>query len=136
MYVDMELVLVTLVGLILRIDDVDLSSDPFSLGLQSLFPDGCGWLCTGTLYGDLLWIALVLTLVPIFVSVLYKSPEEKAQTLLYKIARAASDEHLATQFAVQKGRAGLPKSTAGTRPTAQIGIGVTAQISLILCGFL
>ena len=48
MYVDVELFLVTLVGLILRINDMDLSSDPLPLGLRSLFPDSCGWLCTGT----------------------------------------------------------------------------------------
>ena len=62
MYVDVELFLVTLVGLILRIEDADLSNDPLPLGLRSLFPDSCGWLCTGTLYGDLLWILLLLTL--------------------------------------------------------------------------
>ena len=92
MYVDMELFLVTLVGLILRINDMDLSSDPLPLGLRSLFPDSCGWLCTGTLYGDLLWILLLLTLVPIFVSVRYRSPEERAQALLHKMARVDLDD--------------------------------------------
>ena len=77
MYVDVELFLVTLVGLILRINDMDLSSDPLPLGLRSLFPDSCGWLCTGTLYGDLLWILLLLTLVPIFATMVCRSPEER-----------------------------------------------------------
>ena len=92
MYVDVELFLVTLVGLVLRIDSTDLSTDPLSTGLLSLFPDSCGWLCTGTLYGDLLWILLMLTLVPIIVSVMYRSPEEKAQALLHKIARVDLDD--------------------------------------------
>ena len=88
MYVDVELFLVTLVGLILRIDIADLSSDPLPLGLQTLFPDSCGWLCTGTLYGDLLWVLLLLTLLPALVAVIHRSPEEKAQALLYAVAGA------------------------------------------------
>ena len=93
MYVDVELFLVTLVGLILRIENADLSSDLLPLGLRSLFPDSCGWLCTGTLYGDLLWILLLLTLVPIFVSMVYRSPEERAQALLHKMARVDADDN-------------------------------------------
>ena len=46
MYVDVELFLVTLVGLILRIENADLGNDPLPLGLRSLFPDSCGWLCS------------------------------------------------------------------------------------------
>ena len=100
MYVDVELFLVTLVGLILRIENADLSNDPLPLGLRSLLPDSCGWLCTGTLYGDLLWVLLMLTLVPIIVSVIYRSPEEKAQALLHKIARVdLDDETFQREFA-------------------------------------
>ena len=102
MYVDVELFLVTLVGLILRIENDDLGNDPLPLGLRSLFPDSCGWLCTGTLYGDLLWILLLLTLVPIFVSVRYRSPEERAQALLHKMARLDADDDATSDLAQRR----------------------------------
>ena len=102
MYVDVELFLVTLVGLILRIENADLSNDPLPLGLRGLFPDSCGWLCTGTLYGDLLWILLLLTLIPIFGSVFYRSEEERAQALLHKMARLDADDDATSDLAQRR----------------------------------
>ena len=115
MYVDVELFLVTLVGLILRIENADLSNDPLPLGLRSLFPDSCGWLCTGTLYGDLLWILLLLTLIPIFGSVFYRSPEERAQALLHKMARLDADDDATSDLAQRRAELRTRSSSSSRR---------------------
>ena len=115
MYVDVELFLVTLVGLILRIENADLSNDPLPLGLRSLFPDSCGWLCTGTLYGDLLWILLLLTLIPIFGSVFYRSEEERAQALLHKMARLDADDDATSDLAQRRAELRTRSSSSSRR---------------------
>ena len=61
----------TVVGLILRIHPDDLAKDPLS--------DGFGW--SESLYGDLLLILLILTLLPIVITLIYRSPAEKALEL-------------------------------------------------------
>ena len=122
MYVDVELFLVTLVGLILRINDMDLSNDPLPLGLQSIFPDGCGWLCTGTLYGDLLWVLLVLTLLPIVFTLVYRSPEEKAQTFLHKIARIDTADVSEESSVLAKRRRALQQRASEARRWLQSSV--------------
>ena len=114
MYVDVELFLVTLVGLILRLENADLGNDPLPLGLRSLFPDSCGWLCTGTLYGDLLWILLLLTLLPALVAVIHRSPEEKAQANLPStsshLLMATVSHHFFTSHAIDPMLVGEPSA--------------------------
>ena len=67
---------VTLVGLVLRIHPEDLEKDPLS--------EGFGW--SKSLYGDLLLIILLLSLLPLVFTLVYQSPTEKALVLLQKIA--------------------------------------------------
>eukprot|EP01043_Picozoa_sp_COSAG02_P069623 COSAG02_NODE_12005_length_1614_cov_57.281961_1_plen_419_part_00 len=85
-FTDIEVFLVTLVGLILRIAPEELAKDTVRSPFQ--------W--TGTLYGDLLWVMLVTTLFPIIFACLYRSNIEKAQITLQKLARVVTDDDAAT----------------------------------------
>ena len=84
-FTDAEVFLVTLVGLIVRIAPEELAKDTVRSPFQ--------W--TGTLYGDLLWVMLVTTLLPIIFACLYRSNIEKAQITLQKLARVVTDDDAA-----------------------------------------
>ena len=62
----------------LRIHPEDLEKDPLS--------EGFGW--SKSLYGDLLLIILLLSLLPLVFTLVYQSPTEKALVLLQKIANS------------------------------------------------
>ena len=62
----------------LRIHPEDLDKDPLS--------EGFGW--SKSLYGDLLLIILLLSLLPLVLTLVYQSPTEKALVLLQKIANS------------------------------------------------
>eukprot|EP01045_Picozoa_sp_COSAG04_P035182 COSAG04_NODE_8013_length_1034_cov_1.284492_2_plen_188_part_01 len=68
--------IVTLIGLVLRIHPDDLAKDPLS--------EGFGW--SGSLYGDLLLVMLVVTALLAVGALFYRSPTEKALRLLQRIA--------------------------------------------------
>ena len=78
LFAEVEVFLVTLTGLILKISP---SKRAGGLG------DGFGW--TGSLYGDLLWAMLLFTICPLVGVVVYKSPIEKAQWHLHKMAKVS-----------------------------------------------
>jgi hypothetical protein len=84
LFTDLQVFLVTLTGLILKIDPK--SQDSISRGF--------GW--TGSLYGDLMWMLLLLTAVPTALALVYKTPVEKAQQFLYKAARVDIDDEGST----------------------------------------
>jgi hypothetical protein len=74
------------VGLILRIKEEDLAKDH----VIAAGTDEDWW--TGTLYGDLLWVLLMVTAVPLLFALLYKSDVQKAQNLLNDLAKADSND--------------------------------------------
>jgi hypothetical protein len=83
LFTDLQVFLVTLTGLILKIDP---ESDSISRGF--------GW--TGSLYGDLMWVLLLITAVPTVFALVYKTPVEKAQKFLHKAARVDLDDEGST----------------------------------------
>ena len=84
LFTDLQVYLVTLTGLILKINS----------GAQERISRGFGW--TGSLYSDLMWLLLVLTAVPTAFALLYKTPVEKLQYFLYRAARADLDDEAST----------------------------------------
>lgn len=46
----------------------------------------------GALYGDLLWLLLIFTLLPVIATLMHQSPGEKAQRLLHKLAKVDMDD--------------------------------------------
>jgi hypothetical protein len=83
LFTDLQVFLVTLTSLILKIDP---ESDSISRGF--------GW--TGSLYGDLMWVLLLITAVPTVFALVYKTPVEKAQKFLHKAARVDLDDEGST----------------------------------------
>eukprot|EP01052_Picozoa_sp_SAG31_P031170 SAG31_NODE_3275_length_4474_cov_17.108114_2_plen_404_part_00 len=100
LFTDLQIFLVTLVGLILRIAPDDLAKDPLKNGFGFTRWDWFGLAIAadserpapGALYGDLLWFLLLMTTVPVVVTLLHQSPAQKAQRLLYRIAKTDADD--------------------------------------------
>jgi hypothetical protein len=111
LFTDVQVFLVTLTGLILKIDRGTT---------QDSISHGFGW--TGSLYGDLMWVLLVLTTIPTALALVYKSPIEKAQRFLHKTARVdLDDEASAVAQRRQTLRQRMQDSTASRDATAGTG---------------
>jgi hypothetical protein len=117
LFTDVQVFLVTLTGLILKIDRGTT---------QDSISHGFGW--TGSLYGDLMWVLLVLTTIPTALALVYKSPIEKAQRFLHKTARVDLDDEAST-FAKRRQalRQRVQESTASRDTKAATGAQTTGR---------
>ena len=93
-FTDLQIFLVTLVGLVLRINPDDLQKDPLSKGFILCVLEGrpCGnaggdvedveQTAAASLYGDVLLTLLILTLIPVALSIFFHSDVQNAQHFL------------------------------------------------------
>ena len=75
LFADAQVFFVTLVSLVLRVGPDERAKDPFQ--------GGKGFI-TDSVYGDILLLLLLLTVVPVGFALAYRSPNEKALVLLQR----------------------------------------------------
>ena len=83
---DLEIFFVTQVGLVLRIRQHDLDNDHVLAQ-----PGATDW-WTGSLYGDLLWVLLLATVVAVLFALFHKSDVQKTRQLLYNLSKITAGE--------------------------------------------
>ena len=102
-FTDLQIFLVTLVGMILRIRPDELQKDPLSKGFMLCLIEGrpCGdagsdvdgvtQTAAASFYGDILLLLLIFTLIPVALSVWKHSDVQKAQGFLLQAGHTARE---------------------------------------------
>ena len=75
LFADFQVIVVVVIGLVLRIDPADFEDEAVSRAF----------------YGDAMFVLLILTVVPVLVALLYRSPLERTISLLQKAALVDAD---------------------------------------------